>query len=706
MRNARLFRGTIIFICGIFFVRADAQSISWSKVNGPYSGAIQLLTVDPSGNVFAATSVGMYRSTDKGGSWQALGFSLEFGADALGVDSSGNVYAGNITEGLYESSDKGTSWFRTNLNGEAFAAISGNRICAGGWTTVSISDDNGKTWFSSQVPSDYRVPVLSIAEDNTGNVYAGLEAYPASQISPARGGGIYISSDSGKTWKRYGMSLISVSSIIADREQEKVFISTGRSILSAAPKDSNWINDADGIPASAAILTLQSDQMGEVIAVTNNGLFVYNDSTGNWKEVAPKVSLAPMTTAFYNPNNITYAGTERDGIYFLDSTKSEWLQCGISPVSVTVIGFDGLGNLFAGVPGGVYEYPASVGRWLRVSDGLGRGDRNKIYYSSVSKRLYLSSSDGLFYLPDGGNSWIPSIEVWAYDYVEIPDLNYEYIGSTGGIFRAYYDVWSSSTPTIGLSTSRIYCLALDASDNLYAGTQYNGVFMSTNGGTYWTQTDISSPFIFYSVKAIAIDAEGRIFAGTDTAGTYYSDNSGENWEKIPSMNEGNVTCFLVNHSSEYFAGTSDHGVFVSTDHGSSWQSANNGLTDSSVAALMFDQQGYLYAATNSGLFKSSSSITAVIHQTKEQPASFSLLQNYPNPFNPLTNIRYSISSSQKITLTVYDLLGREVATLVNELKSPGTYKAQFDGSKYASGTYFYRLTAGNYVEIKKMVLLK
>jgi hypothetical protein len=90
---------------------------------------------------------------------------------------------------------------------------------------------------------------------------------------------------------------------------------------------------------------------------------------------------------------------------------------------------------------------------------------------------------------------------------------------------------------------------------------------------------------------------------------------------------------------------------------------------------------------------------------------FSLYQNYPNPFNPTTRIQYTVNSTQKVTLRVYDLLGREVATLVNEEKPPGEYEVKFTVGQESlpvlpSGIYFYQLIAGDYAESKKMVLLR
>ncbi len=86
--------------------------------------------------------------------------------------------------------------------------------------------------------------------------------------------------------------------------------------------------------------------------------------------------------------------------------------------------------------------------------------------------------------------------------------------------------------------------------------------------------------------------------------------------------------------------------------------------------------------------------------------TFNLSQNYPNPFNPNTNIRYAISSAQLVALKVYDVLGNEVATLVNEYKPAGSYEINFNAIELTSGVYFYKLQAGEFYETRKMILLK
>jgi hypothetical protein len=90
----------------------------------------------------------------------------------------------------------------------------------------------------------------------------------------------------------------------------------------------------------------------------------------------------------------------------------------------------------------------------------------------------------------------------------------------------------------------------------------------------------------------------------------------------------------------------------------------------------------------------------------EAPKVFALDQNYPNPFNPTTSIQYQVSSISQVTLKAYDVLGNEVATLVNEEQPAGTYEATFDASQFASGIYFYSLVAGSFTETKKMLMIK
>jgi hypothetical protein len=127
------------------------------------------------------------------------------------------------------------------------------------------------------------------------------------------------------------------------------------------------------------------------------------------------------------------------------------------------------------------------------------------------------------------------------------------------------------------------------------------------------------------------------------------------------------------------------------------------------AVLAADNKTSLDAAVNQARIKYQEIIVLDVDDSKTLPIDFALEQNYPNPFNPSTIIQYAINSRQFVQLKVYDILGNEVATLVNEEKAPGVYEVEFNVGQtisLSSGVYFYRLQAGNFVQTKKMILMR
>ena len=155
-------------------------------------------------------------------------------------------------------------------------------------------------------------------------------------------------------------------------------------------------------------------------------------------------------------------------------------------------------------------------------------------------------------------------------------------------------------------------------------------------------------------------------------------------------------------------------IFYSFNEGENWSPFNLSGLNTAVISVYLDDNQTLYACTNSGIYVYTGPLSV---EDKISQTDFSLSQNFPNPFNPSTNIQYAISSRQFVTLKVFDVLGKEVATLVNEEKPAGSYEVEFNlpagrqgtasGIKNpASGIYFYQLKAGDFIETKKMVLLK
>jgi len=195
----------------------------------------------------------------------------------------------------------------------------------------------------------------------------------------------------------------------------------------------------------------------------------------------------------------------------------------------------------------------------------------------------------------------------------------------------------------------------------------------------------------------------------ESGGIYRSIDSGINWENLAS--ELWAYCIYAKSNGIVYSG-SDLGLYYSTDFGDTWSNPFYQLDNLGyIMEIEEDQYGKLFFGTTNGLYNVDI-ITAVKDEENPQiPYKFSLSQNYPNPFNPSTKIRFTIPQderleTQNVSMKVYDVLGNEIATLVNEEKPAGNYEINFDASNLASGIYIYRLTSGNFTASKKLILLK
>jgi len=248
-------------------------------------------------------------------------------------------------------------------------------------------------------------------------------------------------------------------------------------------------------------------------------------------------------------------------------------------------------------------------------------------------------------------------------------------------------------------------LALTTSENIvFAGLQNEGVLKSINNGVNWIQTPLEN----ITVKSLAANS-GFIIAGTESNGVYVSSDAGASWTHS-SLNSGEILS-LAAEGNIIFAGMpSPSNFYVSNDNGLNWILKNEGLGNVTVDAVC-EANGFIFAGTSGmGVFRRTlNELTAIEPISNEIPNEFSLSQNYPNPFNPSTTIRFNIPANSSVAqtfLSVYDMLGSQVATLVNQQLTLGTYSATWNASNHPSGVYFYRLSSGNFAQTNKMILLK
>jgi hypothetical protein len=153
----------------------------------------------------------------------------------------------------------------------------------------------------------------------------------------------------------------------------------------------------------------------------------------------------------------------------------------------------------------------------------------------------------------------------------------------------------------------------------------------------------------------------------------------------------------------------DFGTMIkTTDGGSEWLEVSSPSLNRLNSVYFTDViTGYVVGNYGTILKTTNGGVTFVEENSNpSQPNTFLLSQNYPNPFNPVTSIKYEVGGFQFVSIKVYDVLGKEVATLINEEKPAGEYGVEFDGTGLPSGIYFYQLKAGEYSETRKMVLMK
>ncbi|MGE5456993.1 MAG: T9SS type A sorting domain-containing protein, partial [Methanococcaceae archaeon] len=164
--------------------------------------------------------------------------------------------------------------------------------------------------------------------------------------------------------------------------------------------------------------------------------------------------------------------------------------------------------------------------------------------------------------------------------------------------------------------------------------------------------------------------------------------------------------------SGYIRGTTTLSVYAGTVRGNQWKDITAGLpggTSYQPKALAV-KDNWLYFGTgnitNGALWKYDLSNLLAVEDNPAPVKTFSLSQNYPNPFNPSTQISFHLPEGAKVTIRVYDLLGKEAAVLMDEYRSAGTHTVQFNASNLPSGMYIYQLRAGEHTSMRKMLLIK
>lgn len=234
------------------------------------------------------------------------------------------------------------------------------------------------------------------------------------------------------------------------------------------------------------------------------------------------------------------------------------------------------------------------------------------------------------------------------------------------------------------------------------------IVRSTDSGARW---DTVNTCAYENVVELAVGPDGTIFAGTvpmmgGRGRALRSTDNGHTWTSPDAGLPGDgVYCFAFPRPGLVVLGTL--GVYASTDNGTTWFPSAKGLPPTRIPALAMSGGNLIAATEGAGIWQiPASDVTAVKSPESGRPLRVLLSQNYPNPFNPTTVIRFELPASMDIRLSVHDILGREVAVLVNERRDAGMHEVMFDGSALATGVFFCRLQTPDLTTSKRLLLLK
>ena len=392
--------------------------------------------------------------------------------------------------------------------------------------------------------------------------------------------------------------------------------------------------------------------------------------------------------------------------------SGQWVQTNLNPgLGYCLFSNDTL--IFAGTDNGVYYTDDAGDPWF----GIGPDD---LVFSIITTggRIIAGSGagQGIWLSSDLGKNWTHST---GMDNQSVNALcrNSSYIFAgvwAGGVFRS--DDNGSSWQKVGLDGDAVESL-ISVNDTIFAsgmGTTGARVYFTANNGDSWDHREL--PYPTSRVHCFA-EKNGQIFAGTD-GGLYSSKDSGKSWvfeygvtfDSTGGVSDVKMFRELLVYDKYLIGAIMFNSIRTSADNGKSWQSFNDGLISDWTFEGLAVKDSYLWSLRsmfgNAYRRPASDLVTNIRQNTGVIPNEYSLDQNYPNPFNPFTVISWRLARGSQVDLTVYNLLGEKIATLASGYFAAGTHTYRFDGSDLAGGVYLYQLTAVEFTQVKKMILLR
>lgn len=391
----------------------------------------------------------------------------------------------------------------------------------------------------------------------------------------------------------------------------------------------------------------------------------------------------------------------------ISTSYSQWNRVEALPVTDVGSLFIDAGVFLAGTDSAVYISMDAGEQWTRTVTLPGSPTLIDavLYYGGV---IYAGTGgNGVFVSHNLGESWQPfsnglnglgsgfisDFAVWQ-GVVHAATMG-------AGVFALHQNMWQPVGNLAGNTAGNVNFLAVKG-DTLVAGAGGNGnIYYLLSGTISWSEVNIAPILTEPFVVTSAVSFLGSYYAG-GTYSVYRSTTDGATWEFSGNGLPGGRIVRLMPYGNQLYASASSVSTsFYRSSDGEDWT-----LIETTTGAYTTRITGdKLYAARFDGLWYRSL-VQTPVDDPFNSPAALALGQNYPNPFNPTTRIAFELRSSMSVSLKVFDMLGRNVATLVEGLKPAGFHQVEFNATGLTSGVYYCRLEAHGFAQTRKMILIQ
>jgi photosystem II stability/assembly factor-like uncharacterized protein len=620
------------------------------------------------------------RTTDGGQSWDSVNsayapralYSVGF------VNANTGVAVGNYGY-IIRTTDGGLNW--TSVSSGITSAVyavkfldSLNVIAVGASGKILHSIDGGLTYTLQSLGTSYPFYSLNFSDANTGTITGSFA--------------VYRTTNGGANWTSYSSTKITnmlLEKVRYINANTGVIVGDGGAILRTANCGTNWVvqtsptydynySDVCFINENTGF-AVGSDEYKKKTKSKDGGIFVKTTNGGaNW--------------------TLSYPGFWVYGVSFVD-VNTGWVA-GVSYSNV----------------GGVYHTTNGGANWTQQLDSA----VSYVKFFDLNTGFACGWS-GIFHTTNGGVNWEQQSNYTAY-WMSFINANTGWIAISGTVYHTTDGGKNWVTQSTGVYGVSSWDISFTDENNGVVVYDGPGAYSRTSdgGNTWWieyTRTNYPLYGACFNINGLTIIGEfGTIqhnsYITVPSAPVLISPLNGAiSQSNTPKMKWSNIS-----NASSYRIQVSSDSNFATT----TWDTT--GLIIDSVtvpSGKLTNGIKYYWRvnATNtagtsswSTIFNFTVSATGTSSTASELPKEYKLYNNYPNPFNPTTKIRFDIPKNGLTKIAIYDVLGREMKTLVNENLTAGSYEVEWNGTSYASGIYFYRMTSSSYTSVKRMLMIK